>query len=63
MPKVEITMKSGAVVSVEATEFSIQKSGLGLLAGVKWVAPEGARRSLLHVHPNEIAAIVWVEEP
>lgn len=62
MSHVEITLKSGTVVMGDVSEFTVQKNALKNFAGVKWTTPQDARRMLMHVDPDEIAAIVFVDE-
>lgn len=60
MSYVEITLKSGATVTADVTEWITETNPItGDIAGFRWDKP-GPRR-LVHVNVKEVAAVVWVE--
>jgi hypothetical protein len=61
MSYVEIPLKNRNVVTADVSGFTIQKNALGSFAGIKWTTPENAKRRLLHLDVDEIAAIVFVD--
>lgn len=57
--KVEITFKSGATVTADVNSLSITHGGSGI-SSAEWNTPDHAKRRLMHVNLNEVAAIVEV---
>lgn len=63
MNKMEITLKSGVQIVVDAIEITTERRNItGELVGMKWTAPDGWARKLHTVTLDEIAAIVLIEE-
>jgi hypothetical protein len=59
MKGVEIVFKSGAIVTVDATELTWNRNKMtGELVGLEWTTPEGAKRKLSHINLAEVAAVV-----
>lgn len=55
----DLTMKSGAKVSVDVTEATYSRSVSGTKS-LSWTTPDGWAAKLLHVDMDEIAAVVAV---
>jgi hypothetical protein len=56
--ELEITLTNGTVVTAEVSDWKWKRGGLGV--ELTWSTPENARRRLVSVDVNEIAAIVEV---
>lgn len=66
MCHVEITLRSGAMVTFEADDFEWTQQRARITGEVtgrslKWTTPEGAQRRGIYVDVEEIAAVVFVE--
>lgn len=65
MSYAEITMKSGAVVTVDVSSIQWERTRnlLGEVTGeaIKWTIKETAVRRPVHLDPDEIAAVVFVD--
>jgi len=55
--RLDVTLKSGAVVSVHVDDASFKSTQLGN-KGMEWATPEGWTDKLLHVDLDEVAAVV-----
>lgn len=55
----EITLRSGTVVTVDATDVTVTRNKFtGELTAVDWVNGDEPTRKLMHVRVEEIAAVV-----
>ena len=57
----EIHLKSGSVLTVDATDVSTKRiTATGELTQMNWVTPEGAKRKLHSIGLEDIAAVVVI---
>ncbi len=63
MSHLELTMKSGAVVTFDCTETEKGVSrGTGDLVSLSWTLPEGATRRPLYIRLDEVAVAMFVDD-
>ena len=61
MKALEIHLKSGSVLTVDATEVSTERTVIdGELTSIEWITPEGAKRKLHHVNLGSVVALVVI---
>ena len=59
MDKLEIYLKSGAVIQVDAADVETERNRItGDLTAIRWTAPEHWKRKLHSVNLQDIAAVV-----
>ena len=59
MKALEVHLKSGSVITVDATDVSTKRSTVtGALMEMNWVTPEGAKRKLHSISIEDITAVV-----
>jgi len=57
----EIHLKSGSVLTVDATDVSTKRNTMsGELVEVNWVTPNGAKRKLHAINLEDITALVVI---
>lgn len=60
--KLEITFKSGAQVTVDASEFTSKRNQLsGDLTELNWVTPQDWKRKLNSIDLSQVACLVAVD--
>lgn len=61
MRHLEIHLKSGAVITIDATEFKAARSTRGFgFTNLEWTTPDKFKRRLVSIEPAEIIALVEV---
>ena len=61
MKALEIHLKSGSVLTVDATDVSTQRSPLDdSFMKINWVTPNGAKRKLHAINLGDIVAVVVI---
>lgn len=62
--KAQITLKSGAAITVDVTRISVKRSPVDdSLVGIEWDTPDDRTAGLLYIDIEQIAAIVILREP
>lgn len=54
----QITLKSGAQVTVDVDEFKVGRNALAQIVSLSWSTPNGFSSKLNYINLDEIAAIV-----
>lgn len=61
MRHLEIHLKNGAVITVDATEAKAARSTRGFgYTNLEWTTPKGFKRRLISIEPAEIVALVEI---
>lgn len=60
MSKISIYLDGGAVLNIEADEFTVTKDGMGHVKGMSWV---NAHPRILRLNVDSVIAVIAHDEP